>query len=108
MKKKVKFAGKRAVKKVDWKAVAEEATEEKWNEDCKKLKLPTLEDVMSMKILKETPVEYVKLDVNMGLPFQEFLIRYADKNMTKFVKDNLFIEWAFVDILKNNLKITEK
>ena len=90
-KKEVKLGLKRAVKKVE---------HYKLNE-----KLLILEDEMSMKILKETPVEYVKLDVNMSLPLQEFLIRYAEKNIKKEIKENLLLEWAFVDILKKNIKI---
>jgi hypothetical protein len=60
---------------------------------------------MNMKILKETPVKYIKLDVDMSLPLQQLLIRYAEENIKKEIKESLLIEWAFTDILKKNIKI---
>lgn len=63
-----------------------------------------LED-MNMKIIKETPVEYIKLDVEMSLPLQNLLLQYAEENIKKEIKESLLIEWAFADIIKKNIKI---
>ncbi len=67
------------------------------------LKLP-IKEVMDMKILKETPVGYVKLDIEMSALLQQFLIRYAEDNMNKEAKENLLIEWAFTELLKKRIK----
>lgn len=69
-----------------------------------KLKTPTLKDQMFIKILKETPVVYVKLELDMSSLLQQFLIQYAEDNMKKEIKDSLLIDWAFADLLK---KFTE-
>jgi hypothetical protein len=75
----------------------------KKNKTVKKISMP-IKEVMDMKILKETFVKYVKLDVEMSPVLQQFLIRYAEKNMEKEVKENQLIEWAFVDILAKRIK----
>lgn len=75
----------------------------KKNKVVKKISMP-IKEVMDMKIVKETFVKYVKLDLEMSPVLQQFLIRHAEENMGKEVKQNLLIEWAFVDILTNRIK----
>lgn len=53
-----------------------------------------------LKIIKDTPVSWIKFDVEMSLPLSRSLINYAEQNMKREDKESLLIEWAFVDILK--------
>jgi hypothetical protein len=91
-------------KKYDYKKIAGEAVREKWNEDAgKKLKLP-IKEIMNMKIVKETPVGYVKLDIEMSPTLHHYLIRYAEQFMKKEEKEDLLVEWAFVNLLKRHIE----
>ncbi len=54
-----------------------------------------------LKITKETPVKYIKWDVELSPAFERFLVFYADTKMSKKVKEDLMIEWALIDMLKN-------
>ncbi len=54
-----------------------------------------------IKVMKETPVKYIKWDVQLSPSFERFLVLYADTKMPKKVKEDLMIEWALVDMLKN-------
>ena len=56
-----------------------------------------------MKILKETPLEQVKLDVDMTDAEHNMLLNYGRSKMTLEQLDDLIIEWAFVDIIKNTI-----
>jgi hypothetical protein len=57
-----------------------------------------------MKILNEKPEEVVRMDCEFEDNEQGRLIGYAIKNMTIGELKNLVIEWAFIDILKKQLK----
>lgn len=83
------------------------AVEEQWKKDAKKFLLST-KDAMSLKIIKETPVGYVKLDIEMNSTLRQYLIRFAEQCMKKEAKENLLIEWAFVDLLKKRIKQIDK
>ncbi len=80
-----------------------ETVYEKLEEEKAENKSPSLKDVMDMKITKEEPVGYVKLDVEMSKSLEDFLLDYAVENMPRKTKQDLFIEWAFVDLLEKRL-----
>ena len=72
-----------------------------------------VEEITDMKIIKETPVNYIKLDIEMNPKLQHFLVQYAEQFMKKEEKEDLLIEWAFVNLLKRfteneNDKIIDK
>jgi hypothetical protein len=61
-----------------------------------------------MKILKETPLEQVKLDIDMTDAEHKMLLDYGRHKMTVEQLDDLIIEWAFVDIIKNTIDSIEE
>ena len=59
-----------------------------------------------IKILKETPVEYVDMEVEMGCEAKRNLLEYALENIKN--DENALISWAAQDILKKQIEKTEK
>ena len=58
---------------------------------------------MFFKILKETPVSYVKLDISMDDELKQLLCDYADINISDEKRENLLVEWAIIDIIEKSL-----
>jgi len=58
-----------------------------------------------MKILKETPIEEVRLDVDMTAKEKETLLTFARKMMTVEQLEDLMIEWAFVEAVKGAIEM---
>ena len=54
-----------------------------------------------MDIINERKSTDVILDIEMSDSEQTTLLEYADKNITKETLDELKIEWALVDVIKN-------
>jgi len=52
-----------------------------------------------IKILKETNVPYVNLELDMDDKTRELLIQYAKNNILK--DEDALLNWAFTDALKN-------
>ncbi len=67
----------------------------------KKVKKEKKDEKVLIKILKETPVKYVKWDLEMDPKLELYLYEYAKTTMPEEVKKDLFIEWAVVTLLKN-------
>lgn len=68
-----------------------------------KTKKPTLADVASLKILKETPEKWVRLDVEMSETLINILLTYADEMMSEEERKDLYLNWAFLDIVRKQL-----
>ena len=51
------------------------------------------------KILKETAVNYVKLDISMDDKLKVILLDYANLKISDNELENLLIEWAIVDLM---------
>jgi hypothetical protein len=58
----------------------------------------------SLKILKETEEKFVKLDVEMDDVLITSLVDYTIANSSAEELRNIFINWAFNDILKKQLQ----
>jgi hypothetical protein len=56
-----------------------------------------------VKILKETPEKWVKLDVEMDDFTVNALLNHADKNMSEEERKNLYLNWAFLDVIRKQL-----
>lgn len=54
---------------------------------------------LGFKILKETHVDYVKLDISMDDRLKVILLDYANLEMTDNELENLLIEWSIVDLM---------
>ncbi len=65
---------------------------------------PTLKDVATLKILKETEEKWVRMDVEMSDSLINMLIAYADREMSAEERKNLFLNWAFLDIIRKAIK----
>ena len=59
-----------------------------------------------IKILKETPIKYVDMEVEMGDNAKKLLLEYALENIKN--DENALISWAAADILKKQTERTEK
>lgn len=59
-----------------------------------------------IKILKETPIKYVDMEVEMGDDAKKLLLEYALENIKN--DENALISWAAADILKKQIERTEK
>jgi hypothetical protein len=61
-----------------------------------------------MKIVKETPLDYVKVDVDFEEEEYAMLLAHGKKNIPPKELDDLILEWAFIDAMKNGIKLMEK
>jgi len=61
------------------------------------------EEVGILKILKETPEKWVKIDVEMSDSLVAALIGYARERMTDEDIKEYLINWSFIDILKKQI-----
>jgi hypothetical protein len=59
-----------------------------------------------IKILKETPIKYVDMEVEMGDDAKKLLLEYALENIKN--DENALISWAAQDILKKQIEKTKK
>ncbi len=57
-----------------------------------------------MKILSETPVDYVNMEVDLTEKERSTFLEYARNSMDVEEIDELLIEWAIVDILKKSVE----
>jgi len=67
------------------------------------MKTKKREEVGTLKILKETPEEWVRMDVQMDDSLVDLLVDYAKKNMSKEEIRSELINWAFLDVLKKQI-----
>ena len=51
------------------------------------------------KILKETPVKYVELEVSMDNGLEKTLLRYARDNIPARIMEEFLIQWAVIAML---------
>ena len=63
----------------------------------------TKKETGHMRILKETPEKWVKLDVEMDDTTINLLVGYAEKTMSATEKSELLVNWAFLDILRKQI-----
>ncbi len=69
-----------------------------------KVKKPTLKDIGTLKILKEVEEKWVRLDVEMSDSLINMLLEYADREMDEEERKKLFITWAFLDVVRKQMK----
>ena len=61
-----------------------------------------------MKIITEQEEKYVGMTLNMSEDEKSKLVSYAHKNMSQEEKDDLFVNWAVVDILRKQTDSYER
>ena len=62
-----------------------------------------------MEILSETEENVVRMQCEFTETERQVLLDYSDKNMSQETREELLIEWAMIEILKEevNSKLTE-
>lgn len=59
-----------------------------------------------INILKETKVEYVNLDIEMGSKVEEMLMKHARENIMN--DKQALLNWAFIDALEKGIELMDK